>query len=93
MMRVTIPAESGNKAIQAGRLQQLVPEAMARMKPEAAYFTADGGSRTAYFFLDMQDQSQMPQFAEPFFMELNAKVDFQPVMNGEDLKTGLSRIG
>ena len=65
---------------------------MARMKPQSAYFTADGGTRTVYFFVEMQDQSQIPAFAEPFFSELNAEVDFQPVMTADDLKKGLSQI-
>lgn len=92
MIRVTIPAAAGNAAIKSGRLPQVVGEAMARMKPEAAYFTADGGARTAYFFVDLKDQSQMPAFAEPFFMEFDANVDFQPVMNADDLKAGLAQI-
>ena len=41
MMRVTIPVDAGNAAIKAGRMTQIVTEAMGRMKPEAAYFTAD----------------------------------------------------
>ena len=92
MMRVTIPVEPGNAAIKSGRLPQLMGEAMARMKPEAAYFTADNGARTAYFFLDLRDQSDIPVYAEPFFMELNASIEFMPVMNADDLKKGLSQI-
>jgi len=92
MMRVTIPVEPGNAAIKSGRLPQLMGEAMARMKPEAAYFTADNGARSAYFFLDLRDQSDIPVYAEPFFMELNASIEFMPVMNADDLKKGLSQI-
>jgi len=92
MMRVTIPVEPGNAAIKSGRLPQLMGEAMARMKPEAAYFTADNGARTAYFFLDLKDQSDIPVYAEPFFQELNASIEFMPVMNADDLKKGLSQI-
>jgi hypothetical protein len=62
------------------------------MQPEAAYFTADKGSRTAYFFVDLKDQSQIPVFAEPFFQELEASVEFMPVMNADDLKKGLSQV-
>lgn len=92
MMRVTIPAVTGNAAIKNNRLPQLVADAMARMQPEAAYFTADRGLRTAYFFVDLKDQSQMPVFAEPFFVELEASVEFMPVMNADDLKKGLSQL-
>jgi hypothetical protein len=92
MMRVTIPVETGNAAIKSGRLPQLMGDVMARMKPEAAYFTADKGSRTAYFFVDLKDQSDIPVYAEPFFQELNASVEFMPVMNADDLKKGLSQV-
>lgn len=91
MMRVTIPVEGGNAAVKSGRLPQLMADAMARMHPEAAYFTTDKGFRTAYFFVDLKDQSQIPVLAEPFFMELNASVEFMPVMNADDLKKGLSQ--
>jgi hypothetical protein len=92
MMRVSMPVESGNAAIKAGKMPQIVAEAMARMKPEAAYFTADQARRTVYFFVDLKDAADMPTYAEPFFLELNAAVDFQPVMNAEDLKRGLSQL-
>src|ERR1043165_10307663 len=93
MLRVTIPVEAGNAAIKSGRLQQVVGESLGRLKPEAAYFTAYKGARTAYFFIDLNDQSDIPAIAEPFFSELNASVEFLPVMNAEDLKKGLSQIG
>lgn len=92
MMRVIIPVEPGNAAIKSGRLPQVLTETMGRMKPEAAYFTADKGTRTAYFVLDVKDQSEMPSLAEPFFMEFNASVEFMPVMNADDLKKGLSQV-
>ena len=92
MMRVTIQVAAGNAAIKNNRLPQVMADAMARMQPEAAYFTADKGSRTAYFFVDLKDQSQIPVFAEPFFQELEASVEFMPVMNADDLKKGLSQV-
>jgi hypothetical protein len=92
MMRVTIPVAAGNAAIKTNRLPQVMADAMARMQPEAAYFTADNGFRTAYFFVDLKDQSQIPVFAEPFFQELEASVEFLPVMNADDLKKGLSQV-
>jgi hypothetical protein len=92
LIRVSIPVETGNAAIKSGRLPQLISEAMTRLKPEAAYFMAENGARTAFFFVDLKDQSDIPVVAEPFFMELHATVDFQPVMNADDLKKGLSQI-
>ena len=64
-----------------------------RWKPEAMYFTTFDGRRTAFVIFDMSDPSDLPPFAEPFFMELEAAVEVAPVMNGADLEKGLSRIG
>jgi hypothetical protein len=57
------------------------------------YFTTFGGRRTAFMILDMPDPSDLPPFAEPFFMELDAEVVMSPAMNGADLEKGLSQIG
>lgn len=92
MLRVTIPVETGNATIKNGRLPQLIERILGELKPEAAYFTADGGHRTVYLFINLEDASDIPSIAEPFFMELNATVEFMPVMNAEDLKKGLSRV-
>ncbi len=92
MMRVTIPVDAGNAAIKSGRMPQLMGEVLGRLKPEAAYFTTDGGHRTAYFFIDVKDVADMPSIGEPFFMELHAKVEMMPVMNADDLKRGLSQL-
>ncbi len=92
MIRVIVPVETGNSALKSGHLQKVIGEAIQRMKPEAAYFTADRGTRTAYFVVDMQDQSQMPLYGEPFFQELHASVEFMPVMTADDLKSALSAM-
>lgn len=92
MMRVRIPVESGNTAIKSGRLPQLMEQVLGGLKPEAAYFTADGGERTAYLFFDLKDVADIPKIAEPFFIELNAAVELLPVMNAEDLQRGLKQV-
>jgi len=92
MMRVSIPVEAGNNAIKTGRLQQQMQEILERVRPEAAYFTADKGLRTCYLFIDMKDPSDIPMLAEPFFLEFNAAVEFMPVMNAEDLEKALAKV-
>ena len=67
-------------------------QALDRIHPEVAYFTTHDGHRTACIVLDIAEPAQMVQTAEPFFMGLNAKVDWTPVMNHNDLREGLSRI-
>ena len=62
---------------------------MTKLKPEAAYFVAQDGLRSAMIFFDMQDASDIPGIVEPLFMGFDAEVELLPVMNADDLKKGL----
>ena len=85
MMEVRIPVEAGNDAIKDGSLMKIMQTSMAELKPEAAYFISREGERCGIMVFDMTDASQIPGIAEPFFLGLEAKVTFQPVMNAADL--------
>ena len=85
MLKVNIPVESGNAAAKAGKLGATIQSILAELKPEAVYFTADAGQRTAIVFLDLQDASQIPAIAEPWFLAFNASIECQPVMTPDDL--------
>jgi hypothetical protein len=93
MVTMKIPAAAGNKALQDGRLQKVIQETMARLKPEAAYFGPGGGKRSALFVFDMEKVTDMPAVLEPFFAELEADVEIMPVMDAKDLVAGLGQIG
>ena len=92
MMRAHIPVESGNKAIQDGTIKKTIEETMNQLQPEAAYFLAENGKRTAYFFFDMQDSSQIPPAGEPLFLNMNAEIDLIPVMTADELGKGLEDL-
>jgi hypothetical protein len=86
LLRVSIPVETGNAAVKAGTLGSTIERILADLKPEAAYFTADdNGNRSASIVFDMQDSSQIPALAEPWFLAFNAHVSFRPIMSPEDL--------
>jgi hypothetical protein len=86
LLRVSIPVESGNAAARAGTLGSTIEKILADLKPEAVYFMADdNGNRSGSIVFDMQDQSQIPAIAEPWFLAFNAKVSFRPVMTPQDL--------
>jgi hypothetical protein len=42
--------------------------------------------------IDVKDPSDIPVIAEPFFTQLDAAVEFTPVMNADDVKKGLEKI-
>ncbi|MBI3969397.1 MAG: hypothetical protein HY329_27450 [Chloroflexi bacterium] len=90
MVKVSQPVETGNQKIADGSLPRLIQGMVGELKAEAAYFLTMEGKRTALIFFDLADSSQIPAVAEPFFMGLNAAVEFYPVMTGEDLAKGLA---
>lgn len=86
MIQITIPVEAGNQAARTGGFGAPFQKIIDALKPEAAYFTAGPtGERGGFIVFDMQDSSQMPAIAEPFFLGFNANVKFFPVMNAGDL--------
>ena len=92
LVKVNIPVEAGNGAAKAGKLGTTIESILADLKPEAAYFTDDHGQRTALLFLEMQDASQIPAIAEPWFLAFNASIEIHPVMVPDDLTKADSAI-
>ncbi|HTD35634.1 MAG TPA: hypothetical protein VK665_18435 [Candidatus Elarobacter sp.] len=93
MAIISIDTAAGNPAIRNGELAKVIGETLERFKPEAAYFGLKDGKRTMFMVFDMQDASQMPPLAEPFFMGLDAEISLEPVMNADDLRKGLGGLG
>ena len=85
LVKVNIPVDAGNAAAKACKLGETIQSILADQKPEAVYFTDDNGQRTGYIFLEMQDASQIPAIAEPWFLAFNAGIEFHPVMVPDDL--------
>ena len=85
LVKVNIPVESGNAAAKDGKLGATIQSILQELKAEAVYFTDDSGERTAFIFLQMQDASQIPAIAEPWFLAFNARIEIHPVMIPEDL--------
>jgi hypothetical protein len=81
--------EAANSAIRNRRLAPLIQKISQLIKPDSTFFYSDNGVRAAMFVFDMRDVSLIPQIAEPFFSELNAKVEFLPVMYPNELSQGL----
>ncbi len=92
MLRWTVPVERGNETIKDGSLAQTIESLLEELKPEAAYFWPENGKRAGMMFFDMADPTQIPQIAEPLFLNVNAAVEFVPVMNADDLKKALEKV-
>jgi hypothetical protein len=89
LLKMQMDVEAGNRAIKDGSFGQMLERVMEQIKPEAAYFTAIDGKRTGLIFFDLEEPSQIPAIAEPFFMTVGAAIEFLPVMTPEDVQKGL----
>ena len=92
LLKVNIPVETGNAAAKVGKLGATIQSILADLKPEAVYFTDSNGQRAGYIFLEMQDASQIPAIAEPWFLAFNASIEIHPVMTPDDLARAGSAI-
>jgi hypothetical protein len=91
LLKMEMDAEAGSRAIRDGSFAPMLERVMGKIAPEAAYFTAIDGKRTALIFFDLKDVSDIPSIAEPFFMNVGASVEFVPVMTPEDVQKGLEK--
>jgi hypothetical protein len=89
LLKASIPVEAGNAAVKDGTLAKKIQSILADLKPEAAYFSDDNGRRTAFIFFHMQDSSEIPAVAEPWFLAFNASLTVRPAMTAEDLAMGM----
>lgn len=91
LMRWRLGVAEASEAIRSGRMAEIDRTLDELTKPEAQYFCTEGGMRTGYVFFDLVDPSDIPPIAEPLFQELRATVEFFPVMNGAELRAGLTK--
>ena len=83
LFKISMPVEAANRAARDGF--SVIRRILEEQKPEAIYFSTDNGRRTAFMFINMDDESQLPAIAEPWFLALDASIDVQPAMVPEDL--------
>ncbi len=85
LMKFEFPVQKGNDMARAGTMAKTIRAILEQQKPECAYFMAEHGQRGGFLVIDVADPSQIPAFAEPWFLALDASVQFVPVMRPEDL--------
>ncbi|MGH9359928.1 MAG: DUF3303 family protein [Terriglobia bacterium] len=91
LVKISFPVESGNAAIKKDGLR-VIQRILEQQKPEAAYFIADGGKRTGILIVNLTDASEIPGFAEPWFLALNASIEATPAMVPDDLRKAAPAI-
>lgn len=94
LMKVSIPHEPFNSAVRKGTVGQIMKRILEESKPEAVYFTEQNGTRGAVIIINVNDPSEIPFYAEPWFLNFNADCEFRIAMTPADLeRAGLDKIG
>ena len=94
LLTVEIPHEPFNSLVRSGKVGEIMAHILETIKPEVAYFTEQGGKRGGVFIINLNNPSEVPSFAEPFFLHFQADCKFRIAMTPEDLqKAGLEKIG
>ena len=93
LMTVQFDTEKANKAIKDRTMGSILGAALERLKPEATFFGVKDGLRTGFVVFDLQQLSDIPNVVEPFFQELDARIDLMPAMSFDDVQAGLQAYG
>jgi len=94
LMIAKSPAARFNAGVRSGSTGKVLKQVVEELKPEAVYFTEMEGKRTAVMVIDVKDASEIPKYAEPFFLNFESEVEFHPAMLPEDLgRAGLEELG
>ncbi|MFI5446112.1 panthothenate synthetase [Polaromonas sp. UC242_47] len=94
LLTVDIPHEPFNTLVRNGQAGKLLGRILEAIRPETAYFTEQDGRRGGIFVIDIKTPSDLPSFAEPFFLNFQADCKFRMLMSPEDLqKAGLEALG
>lgn len=84
LLRATIPVEVGNDMVHDPDMGKKMDQIMGDIKPEAAYFCLEGGRRTVYMVVSVEESHQLPAICEPLWNAWEADVELIPAMTQED---------
>jgi uncharacterized protein (DUF885 family) len=94
LLHARIPHEEFNAAVRDGSVGKKMKQIIDETKAEAVYFTEYDGRRGAIMIININDASEVPKFAEPWFLLFSADVQFHIAMTPEELgRAGLEKLG
>ncbi len=86
IFKAHMDTEIFNAAAKAGTAGATLQAIIEDLKPEAAYFIAENGKRTALLIVDIPDSTHLPRIAEPWFLAFNAEVEATPAFTPADME-------
>jgi len=94
LMITEFPPEPFNSHVRDGTIKAIVEKITQNLKFESFHFVELDGCRGAVGLFEISESSEIPGYAEPFFLNFDAQVRFRIAMTPEDLgKSGLDKLG
>jgi hypothetical protein len=94
LVHSTIPHEPFNSYVRDGSVGAKIGKILEATKPEHIYFCDQHGGRGGTAVYHLNDNSDIPKIAEPWFLTFDAELDFKAAMAPEDLmKADLEGLG
>jgi hypothetical protein len=94
LLQVRIPHKEFNEAVKDGSAGKKMRKIFQDSNAQSVFMTEFNGQRGALMIVDMNNESQIPALAEPWFLQFNADVEFHVVMSLDDLeRAGLEDLG
>lgn len=94
ILNVSFPPGKFNAAVREGTIGATISRILEETKPEAAWFTEDEGRRAGVLVLNVDDATQIPALAEPWFLHFDADCRFRIAMTPADLeRSGIGELG
>ena len=94
LLKAKMPHGPFNAAVKDGSVGAKLNSILEALKPEAVYFAEFEGVRTCIMIVNLTDASQIPAYAEPWFLTFESDIEFHPCMTPDDLKrSGIDTLG
>lgn len=94
LVNITIPPEPFNTAVRDGSAGLTIKRILEETKPESVYFTEQDGERGAVLIVNIANASDIPAFAEPWYLSFEAAVTFRVAMTPDELaRSNLGALG
>jgi len=94
VMITEFPPEPFNSHVRDGTIGKIIGTILETLQFESFHFVELDGCRGAVGVFNIEESSEIPGYAEPFFLSFDAQVRFRIAMTPEDLgKAGLGALG
>ena len=93
LLKATMPIEAGNALSKDPSMEHKMEAIMGDLKPESVFFCLEGGQRTIYFEITVDDSSRLPSIAEPLWHTFKADIEMIPAMNQEEFGKAMESLG